>query len=304
MRGISKTFPGVRALEDVSLVVDAGTVHVLLGQNGAGKSTLMRILCGAHHPDAGEILIDGQAARLHSPADARRLCVAVIFQEFSLVPYLDLAQNIFLGREPGGKIPGSIDRRRMHAEARRLLDGLGMNVNTRTLAHELGVAQQQVVEIAKALSQNARILVMDEPTAALSDREITRLFDRMRTLKRDGVAIVYISHRLQEIVQIGDRITVLRDGKNVGSFAISPNLENPKNLENLENPANLENLVRLMVGRQVTTAYRERFCETPGEVLLEVRDLRAESGVRVSTLEVKAGEIVGLAGLVGAGRTE
>jgi len=297
MRGISKTFPGVRALEDVSLVVDAGTVHVLLGQNGAGKSTLMRILCGAHHPDAGEIFIDGQAARLHSPADARRLGVAVIFQEFSLAPYLDLAQNIFLGREPGGKIPGTIDRRRMHAEARRLLDGLGLDVDTRTMAHELGVAQQQVVEIAKALSQNARILVMDEPTAALSDHEITRLFERVRALKRDGVAIVYISHRLQEIFQIGDRITVLRDGKNVGSFTVSPNLENP------EHPANLENLVRLMIGRQVTTAYRERFCETPGEVLLEVRDLRAENGVH-GTLDVKAGEVVGLAGLVGAGRTE
>jgi len=281
-------------------VVDAGTVHVLLGQNGAGKSTLMRILCGAHHPDAGEILIDGQAARLRSPADARRLGVAVIFQEFSLVPFLDLAQNIFLGREPGGKVPGTIDRRRMHAEARRLLDGLGLDVDTRTLAHELGVAQQQMVEIAKALSQNARILVMDEPTAALSDREVVRLFERVRALKREGVAIVYISHRLQEIFQIGDRITVLRDGKNVGSFAISTDLENPKNLENT---ANLENLVRLMVGRQVTMSYRERFCETPGEVLLEVRDLRAENGVR-GTLDVKAGEVVGLAGLVGAGRTE
>jgi ribose transport system ATP-binding protein len=281
----------------VSLVVDAGTVHVLLGQNGAGKSTLMRILCGAYHPDAGEILIDGRAVRLHSPADARRLGVAVIFQEFSLVPYLNLAQNIFLGREPGGRIPGTIDRRRMHAEARHLLDGLGLDVDTRTMAHELGVAQQQVVEIAKALSQKARILVMDEPTAALSDREIVRLFDRVRALKRDGVAIVYISHRLQEIAEIGDRITVLRDGKNVGSFAVSQNLENP------ENPSNVENLIRLMVGRQVTGAYRERFCETPGEVVLEVRNLRAENGVR-ATLDVKAGEVVGLAGLVGAGRTE
>src|SRR5215471_3695012 len=291
MRGISRTFPGVRALDEVSLAVDAGTVHVLLGQNGAGKSTLMRVLCGAQHPDAGEILVDGRAVRLHSPADARRLGVAVIFQEFSLVPYLNLAQNIFLGREPGGRIPGTIDRRRMHAEARHLLDGLGLDVDTRTMPHELGVAQQQVVEIAKALSQKARILVMDEPTAALSEREITRLFDRVRALKRDGVAIVYISHRLQEIAEIGDRITVLRDGKNVGSFAIS------------SNPENLSNLIRLMVGRQVTTVYRERFCETPGEVVLEVRELRAENGVR-ATLDVKAGEVVGLAGLVGAGRTE
>jgi ribose transport system ATP-binding protein len=290
MRGISKAFPGVRALDDVSLAVDAGTVHVLLGQNGAGKSTLIRILCGAHHPDAGEILIDGRAVRLQSPADARRLGVAVIFQEFSLVPYLNLAQNIFLGREPGGRVPGTIDHRRMHAEARRLLDGLGLDVDTRTLAHELGVAQQQVVEIAKALSQNARILVMDEPTAALSDRESARLFDRVRALKRDGVAIVYISHRLQEIFEIGDRITVLRDGRNVVSLTPAE--------------TSVDDLVPLMVGRQVTTTYRERFCEAPGDALLEVRDLRAESGVQASALDVRSGEVVGLAGLVGAGRTE
>src|SRR5215471_5713956 len=190
MRGISKTFPGVRALEDVSLVVDAGTVHVLLGQNGAGKSTLMRILCGAHHPDAGEILIDGRAARLHSPADARRLGVAVIFQEFSLVPYLDIAQNIFLGREFPGRVPGTVDRVRMHAEARRILDLLGMDAETRTKAHRLGVAQQQMVEIAKALSQDAKVLVMDEPTAAISDREIERLFEIIRRLRAEGIAII------------------------------------------------------------------------------------------------------------------
>jgi ribose transport system ATP-binding protein len=290
MRGISKTFPGVRALDGVSLTVEAGTVHVLLGQNGAGKSTLMRILCGAYHPDAGEILIDGRAVRLQSPADARRLGVAVIFQEFSLVPYLNLAQNIFLGREPGGRLPGTIDRRTMHADARRLLDGLGLDVDTRTPAHELGIAQQQVVEIAKALSQNARILVMDEPTAALSDREITRLFERVRALKRDGVAIVYISHRLQEIFEIGDQITVLRDGRNAASLTPAE--------------ATVDGLVHLMVGRPVTTAYRERFCDTPGEAVLEVRDLRAETGVQASALDVKAGEVVGLAGLVGAGRTE
>jgi ribose transport system ATP-binding protein len=290
MRAISKTFPGVRALDDVSLSVDAGTVHVLLGQNGAGKSTLMRILCGAHHPDAGEILVDGRPVQLKSPADARRLGIAVIFQEFSLVPYLNLAQNIFLGREPGGRIPGGIDHRKMHAEARRLLSGLGLDVDTRTLAHELGVAQQQVVEIAKALSQNARILVMDEPTAALSDREIARLFDRIRALKQHGVAIVYISHRLQEIFEIGDRITVLRDGKNVASLTPAE--------------TSVNDLVRLMVGRQVTTTWRERFCETPGDVVLEVRDMHADSGVRVAALDVKAGEVVGLARLVGAGRTE
>src|SRR5207244_1228073 len=157
-----------------------------------------------------EILLNGAPVRLKSPADARRLGIAVIFQEFSLVPYLDIAQNIFLGRERRGA--------RMHGEARRLLDVLGVGLDTRTLAHELGVAQQQVVEIAKALSQDARILVMDEPTAALSDHEIDRLFARVRALKQSGVAIIYISHRLQEIFEIGDRITVLRDGRNVASL--------------------------------------------------------------------------------------
>src|SRR3954464_12000962 len=151
MRGISKAFPGVRALDRVSLTVQAGEVHFLLGQNGAGKSTLIRILCGAHHPDEGEILLDGVSARLRSPADARKLGIAVIFQEFSLVPYLNVAQNIYLGREPRGALPGSVDHRRTHIEARRLLDALGLNLDTRTLVHELGIAQQQVVEIAKAL---------------------------------------------------------------------------------------------------------------------------------------------------------
>ena len=290
MRGISKAFPGVRALEDVSLSVNAGAVHVLLGQNGAGKSTLIKVLCGAHHPDRGEVLVDGRPVRIASPADARRLGIAVIFQEFSLVPYLSIAQNIFLGREYRGRVPGTIDRRRMHADARRLLDMLGVDLDTHTLVHTLGVAQQQVVEIAKALSQNARILVMDEPTAALSGPEIDRLFDRIRTLKRDGVAIVYISHRLQEIFAIGDAVTVLRDGRNVASLVPSET-----SVDELVPPD----------GRPAgDDDYRQRFCEEPGDVVLDVRDVSAENGVRGASLDVRAGEIVGLAGLVGAGRTE
>jgi len=304
MRGISKSFPGVRALDDVSLSVDASEVHFLLGQNGAGKSTLIRILYGAHHPDAGEIVVNGVSVRLHSPADARELGIAVIFQEFSLVPYLDLAQNIFLGREPRGLLPGTIDRKKMHAEARRLLETLGVALDTHTLAHELGVAQQQVVEIAKALSQNARILVMDEPTAALSDHEIDRLFTQIRRLKASGVAIIYISHRLQEIAAIADRVTVLRDGRNVGSFSA-----HPANLLNLEpsapsEPLNPQNLVGLMIGRAVDVTYRDQFCAEPGDVVLDVRDLSADNGIEGATLTVRAGEVVGLAGLVGAGRTE
>jgi ribose transport system ATP-binding protein len=295
MRSISKSFPGVRALDGVSLSVNAGEVHFLLGQNGAGKSTLVRILYGAHHPDGGEILLNGRHVRLQSPADARALGIAVIFQEFSLVPYLNLAQNIFLGREPRGVFPGTIDHKKMHAEARRLLESLGAPLDTRTLAHELGVAQQQVVEIAKALSQDARILVMDEPTAALSDHEIDRLFARIKALKTSGVAIIYISHRLQEIAAIGDRVTVLRDGKNVASF---------ENLQNPRTPLNLQNLIHLMIGRQVDVTYREQFCEQPGDVVLDVRDLEADNGIRGATLTIRGGEVVGLAGLVGAGRTE
>ena len=282
MRGVSKSFPGVRALDDVSLAVNAGEVHCLLGQNGAGKSTLMRVLCGAYHPDAGEILLDGAVVRLASPADARRLGIAVIFQEFSLVPYLDIAQNIFLGRERR--------RSKMHAEARRVLDSLGADLDTRTLVHELGVAQQQLVEIAKALSQDARILVMDEPTAALSDHEIDRLFARIRGLRAGGVAVIYISHRLQEISAIGDRVTVLRDGKNVASFGASD--------------IDVSEVVHLMVGRKVDTTYRQTFCEQPGEIVLDVRDLETDNGVAGASLTVRAGEVVGLAGLVGAGRTE
>ena len=282
MRGISKSFPGVRALDAVSLTVNSGEVQFLLGQNGAGKSTLMRILCGAHHPDAGEIRLNGTPVRLQSPADARRLGIAVIFQEFSLVPYLDIAQNIFLGRETS--------RRRMHAEAQQLLQGIGMSLDTRTLVHELGVAQQQVVEIAKALSQKARILVMDEPTAALSDYEIDRLFARIRALKADGVAVIYISHRLQEIGAIGDRVAVLRDGKNAGSFAAGEKT--------------VDELVHMMVGRHVETTYRQTFCDRPGGVVLDVRELASDSGVSGASLTVRAGEVVGLAGLVGAGRSE
>lgn len=290
MRGISKTFPGVRALDDVSLQLQAGEVHVLLGQNGAGKSTLIKVLCGAYRPDCGEFLLHGCPVRINSTAAARRLGIAVIFQEFSLVPYLNVAQNIFLGREFAGRIPGTINRRRMHAEARQLLETLRVNVDTHLPVQQLGIAQQQLIEIAKALSQKPRILVMDEPTAAISDRETERLFERMRSLKQDGIAIVYISHRLPEVFAIGDRITVLRDGRNVATVRPAE--------------TTADELVRMMVGRQIDTTYRHRFCESPGDVVLEIRNLYAANGIHEVNIQVRAGEIVGLAGLVGAGRSE
>ncbi len=290
MHGISKSFPGVRALDDVSFEAYGGEVHMLVGQNGAGKSTLVKVLYGACHPDHGEILFRGRPVRIASPADARRLGLAVIFQEFSLVPHLDIAQNIFLGREPRGRLPFSIGPQRMHAEARRLLDSVGTDLDTHEMVHRLGVAQQQMVEIAKALSQNARIVVMDEPTAALSAREIERLFEVIRRLKREGVAIVYISHRLREVFALGDRITVLRDGRKVASL--------------LPAKTSMDALVAMMVGRTVDTTYRRRFCDRPGEAVLELHDLHTETGVHQSRLRVHAGEIVGLAGLVGSGRSE
>jgi ribose transport system ATP-binding protein len=290
MRGVSKNFPGVCALDDVSIEVRSGEIHMLVGQNGAGKSTLIKVLCGAYRPDRGEFLFDGQPVHIASAADARRLGIAVIFQEFSLVPYLNVAQNIFLGREFRSRVPGVVDRRRMHTEAQRWLSVLGIDLNTHTPVHRLGVAQQQLVEIAKALSQNARVLVMDEPTAALSDREIERLFERIRKLKQEGIAVIYVSHRMREVFELGDRITVLRDGRAVASLI-------PAETE-------MDALVRLMVGREVDTTYRHQFCSQPGEAVLEVKGLEASNGARCSSLVVRAGEIVGLAGLVGAGRTE
>lgn len=290
MRGISKVFPGVKALDDVSFSIYPGEVHMLLGENGAGKSSLMKVLCGVYVADEGEFHYKGQPVKVKSPVDTMQLGIAVIFQEFSLVPYLDIAQNIFLGREPRGRIPGSIDLKAMHAEARRLLDLLGMDISTRTPVHRLGVAQQQMIEIAKALSQNARILVLDEPTAALSDRETERLFEVIAKLKADGVSLIYISHRMAEVFALGDRITVMRDGRKVGSY--------------LPGDATPDELVARMVGRKVDMSYSRERGGAPGELALEVRGVCADTGIEDIDLEVRAGEIVGLAGLVGSGRSE
>jgi ribose transport system ATP-binding protein len=290
LRNICKRFPGVRALDDVSIDIRPGEVHMLLGENGAGKSTLIKVLYGALRADAGEILIDGVKADVRSPADARALGVAVIFQEFSLVPFLDIAHNIFLGREPASAVPFHLDDSRMHREAAKLLAALGLDIDTHTQLARLGVAQQQLVEIGKALSQNARILVMDEPTAALSDRECARLFVAIRRLKSEGVAIVYISHRLAEVFELGDRITLLRDGRRVASL--------------LPRDTTPDELVELMVGRAVDTSYARSRREPTDQMALQVRNLYSDNGVRGVDLEVRVGEIVGLSGLVGAGRTE
>ncbi|MCA0214918.1 MAG: sugar ABC transporter ATP-binding protein [Proteobacteria bacterium] len=290
LRGISKSFTGVQALDDVSLQLFPGEVHMLLGENGAGKSTLMKVLCGAHTADAGEFFHKGQPVTIAGPADAQRLGIAVIFQEFTLVPYLSVAQNIFLGREPRGRLPGTVDHGLMRKQARAIMDQLGMTLDPGTAVATLGVAQQQMVEIAKALSQDARILVLDEPTAALSDNETDKLFRMIGKLKSQGVAMAYISHRMAEVFSMGERITVLRDGKKVGSRM--PHETTP------------DELVSLMVGRKVDMSYAREFCKSPGPVALRMRGVSARSGIRGIDLEVRAGEIVGLAGLVGSGRTE
>ena len=290
LRSVSKAFPGVRALDDVSLELYPGEVHMLLGENGAGKSSLIKVLYGAYRADAGTILCEDRPVDIARPADARRLGIAVIFQEFSLVPFLDLAQNIFLGREPRRPLTRLIDHARMHREARAVLDSLGLDYDTRALPVHLGVAQQQMVEIAKALSQHARILVMDEPTAALSERETSALFALIRQLRASGVAIVYISHRLQEVFELGDRVTVLRDGRRVATLRACD--------------ARPDLLIGMMVGRAVGAVYRRRQYGRPGAIALEVRGLSTATGVRGVDLIVREGEIVGLSGLVGAGRTE
>ena len=289
LRGISKEFPGVKALDDVSFEIRAGEVHMLVGENGAGKSTLMKILCGAYRADRGSFLHQGEPVTIEDAIDARKFGIAVIFQEFTLVPYLDIAQNIFLGREQPGRFPGLIDQHGIHKAAKRVLATIGFDIDPSIPVHRLGVAQQQMVEIAKALSQDARILVMDEPTAALSDRETDLLFGMIRRLKERGVAIVYISHRLAEVFALGDRITVLRDGRKIASL--------------LPAETTPDQLVTLMVGRPVDTTYTRPGRPAAGEIALEVKNLSG-SGFSDINLVVRAGEIVGLSGLVGSGRTE
>lgn len=289
LRGISKRFPGVLALDQVSLALQAGEVHMLMGENGAGKSTLMKILCGAYTADAGQILAAGKPVQVRTAADARSLGVAVIFQEYSLVPHLSIAQNIFLGREPLNRL-GLIDHARMHRQARAMLERLSLDLDTRREVHGLGVAQQQMVEIAKALSQNARVLVLDEPTAALSDRETEKLFKVIADLKSHGVAMAYISHRMNEVFRLGDRVTVLRDGKHIATLAAAA--------------VTPDELVTMMVGRKVDMSYHRGERPAPGACLLDVQDISALNGIRQVSLKVHAGEIVGLSGLVGSGRTE
>jgi ribose transport system ATP-binding protein len=286
-RGITKVFPGVLALDKVDFELKAGETHILLGENGAGKSTLMKVLSGAYAPDQGEVYIDGQKVKVFDPRVAQRMGVNIIYQEFNLIPYMNVAQNIFLGRFP--RRYGLIDHRKMHGDAAALLAGLNMNVDTYTLIANLTTAEQQMVEVAKALSIQSKILIMDEPTSALSERETEQLFATIHQLNSKGIGIIYISHRLQELNQVGDRVTVLRDGKFVGTKAISE--------------VTVDELVGMMVGHSVTEVF-QRNHQPPGTECLRVENLCKGRRLRDINLTLKSGEIVGIAGLVGSGRTD
>ncbi|MFF2424608.1 sugar ABC transporter ATP-binding protein [Streptomyces mirabilis] len=290
IEGIRKTFPGVLALDSVDFDLRRGEVHVLLGENGAGKSTLIKMLSGAYQPDSGRVLVDGEEVRVHGAQDSERLGIATIYQEFNLVPDLTVAENIFLGRQP--RRYGLIDRKRMEAEAAELLERVGVSVSPRARVRELGIARLQMVEIAKALSLNARVLIMDEPTAVLTSEEVEKLFAIVRRLREDGVGIVFITHHLEEIAALGDRVTVIRDGKSVGQVPAS---------------TTEDELVRLMVGRSIEQQYprvRAAGDDGSGTTLLTVEGLTRDGVFHDVSFEVRAGEVVGIAGLVGAGRTE
>ena len=286
MRGICKRYPGVQALNHVALDVRAGEVHVLLGENGAGKSTLMKVLSGAVLADAGEVVLNGETAELGDPIRARKLGISTIYQELSLVPHLSVAENIFLGKAPR-RWPGVVDWADMRRRSRQLLGDLGVELDVDAPARTIRLAQQQMVEVARALADAARLLIMDEPTSALSEREVAQLFTAIRRLTSNGVAVVYISHRMDEVFRIGDRVTVLRDGSHVATRDIAD--------------VSVAELVRLMANREVSDHYPRR-THARGEELLRVEGL--EGGpLRNISFALHRGEILGIAGLVGAGRT-
>ena len=289
MREITKRFPGVLALDKVRLELRAGEVHCLVGENGAGKSTMMKILAGAQPMDDGEIRLGGAPVAIQSPHHAQELGISMIYQEFNLSPFLSVAENIFLGREPRlGKTP-FIDWPRMYREAEEVLARIRVRLDVRQPVNELSVAQQQMVEIAKALSVNAKIIVMDEPSATLTEHELAALFDLIKVLRGQGIGLIYISHRLEEIFEIGDRVTVMRDGQYVDTKPVGEVIR--------------EDIIRMMVGRELTEEFPKEVFDC-GEERLRVAGLSRAGVFQDVSFSLHTGEIVGLTGLVGAGRTE
>ena len=288
-RGLTKSFPGVKALEGVSLRVRRGEVHAVVGENGAGKSTLMKVLAGLLQPDAGELVLHGAVVRLKHPHDARAHGIAMIHQELMPFPNLTIGENVFMGQEPTGRWKGWIDQARLHREAGGLLEQLGLGLSPQRRMGELTVAEMQVVEVAKALAHRAELVIMDEPTSALSEREAERLFRVVRDLQARGVAVIYISHKLDEVFRLADTVTVLRDGRWVATRAAAE--------------CSRDQLIALMVGRALDQVFPDSTAQ-PGAVVLAVRSLGRAGCFRDVTFELRRGEVLGLAGLMGAGRTD
>ncbi len=290
MEGIDKSFPGVHALDQAQFELRSGEVHALVGENGAGKSTLMKVLAGVYARDAGRILYQGKEVDVPNPRAAQQLGISMIHQELNLMPHLTLAQNVFIGREPRQGVRFVLDENKINAQTQALFDSMHLKLDPRTKTSDLTIAKQQMVEIAKALSFNSRVLIMDEPTAALTEVEIEELFRIIRQLRDKGVGIVYISHRLEELKRIADRITVMRDGRYVGTeeAATIP----------------IERVISMMVGRTIYESAPEVPERPNEEIVLEVRNLNRGDVIKDVSFKLKKGEILGFAGLMGAGRTE
>ena len=287
MKNINKSFPGVKALQNVDFQLKAGEVHALLGENGAGKSTLIKVLGGIYIAEEGEIYVEGQKVNIDGVVPARKAGVSIVHQELVLVPYMTVAENIFLGREPGKKL--NINRKKMTEDAQKLLDAYEMGIDADTLVEKLTIAQRQMVEIVKAISFNSKILVLDEPTSSISDKEVHFLFETVRNLTKQGVGVIYSSHKMSELQEICDRVTVMRDGQAVGTKVVKE--------------TTTDELIALMVGRELTNYYTRDFLE-PGETILKCEHISDGKMAKDASFELKKGEIVGFAGLVGAGRSE
>ncbi len=289
MKDISKEFPGVKALDHVTIQVNSSEILALLGENGAGKSTLMKVLAGVHQPNNGQIYINGDPVTIEGPKHSQNLGISIIYQEFNLIPHMSVAENIFIGREPR-KTKGVLDRKQIKLETRKWLDKVGLTqLSPDDLITDLSVAEQQLVEIAKALSVNSQIIIMDEPTAALNEEETNKLLSIMKELKQQGMGVIFITHRLEEVQQVADSFAVLRDGKYIGSELV-------KN-------ATKDDMVTMMVGRELTDMFPEKGT-TSDQVLLEVKGVSVPELLHNINFTVKKGEILGIAGLMGSGRTE
>lgn len=287
MKGITKRFPGVLALDDIDFEVTQGEVVALMGENGAGKSTLMKILSGAFSKDEGEIFIGGRREEIKSPLTSIELGISTIYQELNVLPNLDIAENIFVGKELNKK--GFVDKKNMHNEAKRLIEKVGLHIDTHTIVSNLSTAQKQMIEVARALSFDAKLIIMDEPTSSLTETETDRLMQIIRELKKQNVAIIFITHRMKEIFDIADRVAVMRDGKMVCSLDVAG--------------TNQDEVIKHMVGREVENIFDKEEVDI-GDVVLEVQNLATKDFLKDISFNVRKGEILGVAGLVGAGRSE